>query len=85
MALRTLADLDVEGKRVLLRVDFNTPMEDSRIVDDSRIRQSLPTFYDLLRRGAAIVVATHIDRPGGRVDPKLSVRPAADRWRNCLG
>ena len=85
MALRTLADLDVEGKRVLLRVDFNTPMEDSRIVDDSRIRQSLPTFYDLLRRGAAIVVATHIDRPGGRVDPKLSVRPAADRLAQLLG
>ena len=85
MALRTLADIDVEGKRVLLRVDFNTPMEDSRIVDDSRIRQSLPTFYDLLRRGAAIVVATHIDRPGGRVDPKLSVRPAADRLAQLLG
>ena len=85
MALRTLDHLDVEGKRVLLRVDFNVPMEGSRIVDDSRIRQSLPTFRELLRRGAAVVVATHIDRPGGKVDPALSVRPTADRLAELLG
>ena len=85
MALRTLDHLDVEGKRVLLRVDFNVPMEGSRIVDDSRIRQSLPTFRELLRRGAAVVVATHIDRPGGKVDPALSVRATADRLAELLG
>ena len=85
MALRTLDHLDVEGKRVLLRVDFNVPMEGSRIVDDSRIRQSLPTFRELLRRGAAVVVVTHIDRPGGKVDPALSVRPTADRLAELLG
>ena len=85
MALRTLDHLDVEGKRVLLRVDFNVPMEGSRIVDDSRIQQSLPTFLELLRRGAAVVVATHIDRPGGKVDPALSVRPTADRLAELLG
>ena len=85
MALRTLDHLDVEGKRVLLRVDFNVPMEGSRIVDDSRIRQSLPTFRELLRRGAAVVVVTHIDRPGGKVDPALSVRATADRLAELLG
>jgi phosphoglycerate kinase len=85
LALRTLDHLDVEGKRVLLRVDFNVPMEGSRIVDDSRIQQSLPTFRELLRRGAAVVVATHIDRPGGKVDPALSVRPTADRLAELLG
>jgi len=85
LALRTLDHLDVEGKRVLLRVDFNVPMEGSRIVDDSRIQQSLPTFLELLRRGAAVVVATHIDRPGGKVDPALSVRPTADRLAELLG
>ena len=85
MALRTLDHLDVEGKRVLLRVDFNVPMEGSRIVDDSRIQQSLPTFRELLRRGAAVVVATHIDRPGGKVDPALSVRATADRLAELLG
>lgn len=85
MALRTLDHLDVEGKRVLLRVDFNVPMEGSRIVDDSRIQQSLPTFRELLRRGGAIVVATHIGRPGGKVDPALSVRATADRLAELLG
>jgi len=85
LALRTLDHLDVEGKRVLLRVDFNVPVEVSRIVDDSRIQQSLPTFRELLRRGAAVVVATHIDRPGGKVDPALSVRPTADRLAELLG
>jgi phosphoglycerate kinase len=85
MRLRTLDQLDVEGKRVLLRVDFNVPMEGSRIVDDSRMQESLPTFRELLRRGAAIVVATHIGRPEGRVDPKLSVRLTADRLAELLG
>lgn len=85
MALRTLDHLDVEGRRVLLRVDFNVPMEGSRIVDDSRIEQSLPTFRELLRRGAAVVVATHVGRPGGKVDPALSVRPTADRLAELLG
>jgi phosphoglycerate kinase len=85
LALRTLDHLDVEGKRVLLRVDFNVPMDGSRIVDDSRIQQSLPTFRELLRRGAAIVVATHIGRPGGKVDPALSVRATADRLAELLG
>jgi phosphoglycerate kinase len=85
LALRTLDHLDVEGKRVLLRVDFNVPMEGSRIVDDSRIQQSLPTFRELLRRGAAVVVVTHIDRPGGKVDPALSVRATADRLSELLG
>ncbi len=85
MALRTLDHLDIEGKRVLLRVDFNVPMEGSRIIDDSRIQQSLPTFRELLRRGAAIVVVTHIGRPGGKVNPALSVRPAADRLAELLG
>ncbi len=85
MTLRTLDQLDVEGKRVLLRVDFNVPMEGPRIVDDSRIRQSLPTFRALLQRGASILVVTHVGRPRGKVDPALSVKPAADRLAELLG
>ncbi|HXA42419.1 MAG TPA: phosphoglycerate kinase [Candidatus Solibacter sp.] len=85
MTLRTLDRLDVEGKRVLLRVDFNVPMEGSTIVDDSRIRQSLPTFRALLEGGASILVVTHIGRPNGKVDPALSVRPAADRLGQLFG
>jgi phosphoglycerate kinase len=85
LTLRTLDRLDVEGKRVLLRVDFNVPMEGSTIVDDSRIRQSLPTFRALLEGGASILVVTHIGRPNGKVDPALSVRPAADRLGQLFG
>ncbi|HEV3232423.1 MAG TPA: phosphoglycerate kinase [Candidatus Dormibacteraeota bacterium] len=82
--LRTLADLPVEGRRVLLRVDFNVPLEGGRIVDDTRIRESLPTFRELLRRGAAIVVATHLGRPQGRVVEELRVAPIAARLAELL-
>jgi phosphoglycerate kinase len=83
--MRTLDHLDVGGKRVLLRVDFNVPMEGERIVDDSRIRQTLPTFESLLDRGAAIVVATHLGRPDGHVVDDLGVEPLAQRLRQLLG
>lgn len=83
--MRTLDHLDVGGKRVLLRVDFNVPMEGERIVDDSRIRQTLPTFESLLDRGAAIVVATHLGRPDGHVVDDLRVEPLAQRVRQLLG
>jgi phosphoglycerate kinase len=83
--LRTLDRLDVEGKRVLLRVDFNVPLDGDRIVDDSRIRQALPTFRALLDRGAAVIVVTHLGRPGGRVVGELRVRPLAQRLGELLG
>ena len=85
MRLRTLDRLDVEGKRVLLRVDFNVPMEGGRIVDDSRIQQSLPTIRALLERGAAIIVVTHLGRPGGQVIDGLRVQPLATRLSELLG
>jgi phosphoglycerate kinase len=83
--LRTLDRLDVEGKRVLLRVDFNVPLDGGRIIDDSRIRQSLPTFRALLERGAAIIVVTHLGRPDGRVVEALRVRPLAAHLGELLG
>jgi phosphoglycerate kinase len=83
--LRTLDRLDVEGKRVLLRVDFNVPLDGDRIVDDSRIRQALPTFRALLDRGAAVIVVTHLGRPEGRVVGELRVRPLAQRLGELLG
>jgi phosphoglycerate kinase len=83
--LRTLDRLDVEGKRVLLRVDFNVPLDGDRIVDDSRIRQSLPTCRVLLERGARIIVVTHLDRPEGRVVEALRVRPLAQHLGELLG
>jgi phosphoglycerate kinase len=83
--VRTLEDLDVEGKRVLVRVDFNVPLdEDGNITDDARIRASLPTLKELRERGARLVLAAHLGRPKDR-EPEFSLRPAAERLSELLG
>jgi len=82
--VRTLDDLDVEGKRVLLRVDFNVPLEDGRITDDARIRAALPTIEALRERGAKLLLAAHLGRPKDR-EPELSLKPTAERLGELLG
>ncbi len=83
--MRTLDDLDVDGKRVLVRVDFNVPLDRrQRITDDARIRAALPTLRELRGRGARLLLAAHLGRPEDR-EPELSLRPAAERLSELLG
>ncbi|HEX5780521.1 MAG TPA: phosphoglycerate kinase, partial [Solirubrobacteraceae bacterium] len=82
--MRTLEDLDVEGKRVLVRVDFNVPLDGDRITDDARIRAALPTLKELREKGARLLLAAHLGRPKDR-EPEFSLKPAAERLSELLG
>jgi phosphoglycerate kinase len=81
--VRTLDELDVDGKRVLVRVDFNVPLDGDRITDDSRIRAALPTLERLREGGARLLVTSHLGRPKGR-DESLSLAPVAQRLGELL-
>jgi phosphoglycerate kinase len=85
MTKATIDDIEVAGRRVLLRVDFNVPLRGGRVVDDRRIREALPTITALRERGARTVIVTHLGRPQGRVDRSLSVVPVADRLGELIG
>ncbi|HSJ63793.1 MAG TPA: phosphoglycerate kinase [Gemmatimonadaceae bacterium] len=80
--LRTIPDDALRGKRALVRVDFNVPMEGATITDDTRIRAALPTIEHLTRRGAAVVLLSHLGRPKGKADPTYSLAPVADHLRS---
>jgi phosphoglycerate kinase len=78
--MKLITDLPVKGKLVFLRVDFNVPLDDKgEIRDDTRIRASLPSIQDLLDRGARLIIASHLGRPKGKPDPRMSLKPAARR------
>ncbi|MGH9569507.1 MAG: phosphoglycerate kinase [Candidatus Angelobacter sp.] len=85
MTKLSIQDLNLDGQRVFMRVDFNVPLSDEgRVTDDTRIRETLPTIEYALRKGARLVLASHLGRPKGKPNPKMSLKPAAERLRMLL-
>lgn len=82
---KTVRDLDFKGKRVLVRVDFNVPIKDGTVGDDTRIQAALPTLNYLLGHGASLVLCSHLGRPKGEPKPEFSMRPVAKRLSSLLG
>ncbi|RDU37691.1 phosphoglycerate kinase [Neobacillus piezotolerans] len=85
MNKKTLKDVDVKGKRVFCRVDFNVPMQDGKITDETRIRAAMPTIQYLIDQGAKVILASHFGRPKGKVVEEMRLAPVGDRLADLLG
>ncbi|MBP2001440.1 phosphoglycerate kinase [Paenibacillus shirakamiensis] len=85
MTKKSVRDVEVAGKRVFVRVDFNVPLEDGKITDDTRIRETLPTINYLIEKGAKVILASHLGRPKGEFVESLRLTPAAERLSELLG
>ena len=85
MNKKNVRDIDVKGKRVLIRCDLNVPMDEGKVADDTRIRASLPTLNYLLENNCKIVIMSHLGRPKGEFKPELSLAPVAKELSRQLG
>jgi len=84
MSKLSIRDLPLNNKRILMRVDFNVPLDSGRVMDDTRIRETLPSIEYALRHGARLILASHLGRPKGKPNPKMSLKPVAERLRILL-